>query len=427
MNRIISKIISLLLIFLAVSIFSISYAKADERDEEITSLKQQVQGLLKRIEALEQGQAKTKETVVKQQEAIDKKAEPSVVMDKLVSKLKLKGRWAAGYYYSGKSGSYHKGSFEIPDVKLIFTFEPDDINKLTLRMNLNNAEFKSVDYAYLETKLDKFFNLSFPLSSRVGRIRDDFGEEYKSNNPIEGALPSNSASNIDGKDEGVYFTGKIWKNNPVSYAVSVTNGTSGTGSDSSAPKAFTGKLFYNFIDPLYVSASYYNSGSMKSSNTEMSIAGLTSRPTNATNWTRQIWEVDMRYDYKKKDKKFVVPAYADSKAILQLSYGGFSDDVSVSPASTKRAGMFGMSEGLYNVTKKFYIAGRVSFIELFKNYTASLNDINCNAYQRYSLGLGYRLTGNTLLKFSYDWNEESGTTTSIANNNLLSAVVAAQF
>jgi hypothetical protein len=416
------------LISLAVIIFISSSAKADERDEEIASLKDQVQGLLKRIEALEQGQAKAKEAAVKQEEAAAKKTEPSVVMEKLISKLKLKGRWAAGYYKSGKAGSYSSGSFEVPETKLVFSFEPDEINKITLRFNLNNATFNSVDYSYIDTNLAKFFNLPIALNSRIGRLRIDFGEEWLWNNPVEGVLTSNSAANVDGKDEGLQLLGKIGKTKPLGYVFSVTNGNSGTGSDTSAAKSFTGKLYYNVFEPLYISASYYNSGTMKGSNTEIAIAGLTSRPGNAAKWSRHIWEVDMRYDYK-KGKTLSPPAYSDSRAIIQLAYGGFSDAVTTTPAlgGAKRTGMYGFIEGTYNLTRKFYLASRTSFIDLNDDTIASLNNINCHRYTRYSLGAGYRLTSNTIFKLDYDWNRESGPGISEAGNNLLSVVMASQF
>jgi len=421
------KILNLILIPLLVLIFSTSSARAEAPDDEIAALKTQVQQLLKRIEALEQEQAKTKEAAAQQKEEVAKKAEPSVTMANLASKLKLKGRWAAGYFDSGKAGSYPSGSFEVPDAKLQFTFEPDEINKIVMRMNLNNATFNSVDYSYIDTNLTKLLNLTLPLSSRIGRMKLEFGEETLWNNPIEGVVPSNSAINVDGKDEGLQLCGKLGKAKALNYAVSVTNGTSGTGSDTSTAKAFTGKLSYNILNPLYISASYYNSASMKSSSAEMSIAGLTSRPSNAARWRREIWEVDLRYDFK-RGKIFNPPAFSDSKAIVQLAYGGFSDDVSAGTlVSTKRSGKYGFVEGTYNFTKKFYAAGRASIIDLDGDASASLNNITCNEYQRYSLGGGYRLTGNTILKLGYDWNKESGPGVDEADNNLLSAVVASQF
>lgn len=424
------KFSTLVLFFLFTAIFAFP-VKADERDDEIAELKAQVQQLMKRIEVLEQNQAEIKETAAvataqQQQQEVVQKSEPNVLMDKIASKLKIKGRWVAGYFDSGKAGSYPSGSFEVPDAKIIVSLEPDEINKIVMRLNLSNATFNNVDYSYIDTNLTKWLDLPLSLNSRIGRMKVEFGEETIWNNPLDSSVPSNSAINADGKDEGLGLYGKLFgKDKPLSYWISVTNGTSGTGSDASTAKAFAGKLAYNILDPFYMSASYYNSGSMKSSNAEMSLAGLTSRPTGAIDWTREIWEVDFRYDFE-KGKVLNPPAFSDSKAILQYAYGGFRDDVS-SGAGAKRTGQYGFIDGLYNLNKKWYIASRASVIKLDDDTSASLNSITCNEYQRYSLGLGYRLTANTLLKLGYDWNIEFDPTYDDADNDLFSVVVASQF
>lgn len=423
------KILAIALVSLTVLMFDFSRAWADQRDDEIADLKAQVNGLIRRIEVLEQERAEAKQETKKPQEADVQKSEPSVVMEKLPSRLKIKGRVVVGFFDSGKAGSYPSGSFEVPDIKIQFGFEPDDINKIVLRMNLNSGTFSSLDYAYIDTNLSELLHFAMPLNSRIGRARLEFGEETVSNNAVEGALPSNSAANVDGKDEGFQLYGKWGKAKSFGYAISVTNGNSGTGSDNGVAKSFTGKLFTSMFDPLAMSVSYHNSGSLKSSNAEMSIAGLTSRPANAARWSRDIWEFDLRYDFK-KGKILNPPAFSDSKAIIRLAYGVFNDDVSTTAAlgdRRERSGQYGFTEGLYHLTDKFYLAGRVSVVDLAGDVTASLNNITCNNYERYSLGMGYRLTGNVILKASYDWNRESGPGVDEVDNDLLSAVVTSQF
>src|SRR3989338_876193 len=80
-------------------------------------------------------------------------AEP-VTLDNLLTKLKLKGRAAVGYFNSEKDGSYRSGSFEVPDVRLQLNFVPDEKNTLTARFNLSNlaANTPLVDYLFFEAK-----------------------------------------------------------------------------------------------------------------------------------------------------------------------------------------------------------------------------------------------------------------------------------
>ena len=399
-------------------------------DEEIQALKQQVQQLMQRIEKLESEQAKVKD-------AGPAGVAPRVELSNALSKLKMKGRFATGYYKSGNAGSFSSGSFEMPDAKIQFSFQPDDVNTVVMRFKLDNGVTSIsttsplLDYFYLQSKdfITSLKDTPFSLSSRLGRFKLGFGEETWSNNPVESVLPSNSAANTGVSDEGLELAGKIKLDKiglkPLGWVTSISDGNSTAGSDSGDGKAFMGKLYYTPIDPLYLSASYYDSGRLKLSDSELSIAGLKARPTGATDWQRSVWEVDARYDFKKGKKPLDPPAYSDSKAIVRLSYGGFHDTRST--AGVSRSGDFGFIEGMYNLTAKFYTATRYSFVELDNGVTATLNTVTANKYGRYSLGAGYHWSENTILKVGYDWNKQSGPSTQEAHDNLLSAVVATQF
>ena len=424
-------------LFFTVMCAARSFAGGLSPDEEIAALKAQVQDLFKRIEKLETGQAKAGEESLKAKEELAKIKETAqssqaqrVDLVNALAKLKIKGRAALGFFDSGKAGSFSAGSFEAPDAKLQFSFQPDEINTLVMRFNLNNATAQSplLDYFYLQSKdfLPALKNSPFSLSTRLGRFKLGFGEETWSDNLVESVLPSKSAAGASVIDEGLEFAGKIklekFKLNPLGWVVSVSDGNSGVGSDSTAGKAFMGKLYQSPIEPLYLSATYYNSGRLDSSSAEMSIAGLVTRLSGENDWDRTVWEVDARYDFGKGKKPLDPPAFSDSKAILRLSYGQFKDD-----ANRSRDGNFGFVEGTYSWTKKFYTAGRFSFVDINGDGTATLNGVTANRYERYSLGGGYRWTDNTILKLSYDWNKNSWSGIGDADDNLLSAMVATQF
>ncbi len=425
-------------IFILIVTFVLSFLQpglALTEGEEIQLLKTQVKELMQRIEQLEQNQAKGEEEVAKHKEELSKKFDSARVdLSNALSKLKLKGRAAAGFFDSGKAGSYPSGSFEMPDAKIQFSFQPDDYNTFVMRFNLNNATAQTplLDYFFLQSKdfIPALKKTPFSLSGRLGRFKLGFGEETLSDNPVEGFLPSNSAGKVGVTDEGLELAGKIkldkikianYTLKPLGWMVSVSDGNSGVGSDTSASKALMSKLYYTPIDPLYLSASYYDSGKLKGAS-EMSVAGLTSVPSGGNEWERRIWEVDARYDFGKGKKPLDPPAYSDSKAVLRLSYGRFNDE-----ANKSREGNFGFVDGIYNLNKKFYTAGRFSFVNIDGDGTAILNSVTANEYNRYSLGLGYRWSANTIVKLSYDINKTKGPGIDDADDNLLSAIVAAQF
>ena len=439
------KNILIFILALALAAFFIPCSFADT-DEEIQALKQQVQQLMQRIEKLESEQVKAKDESAKAKEELAKIKESGpatpgaskVDLSNALSKLKMKGRFAAGYYKSGSAGSFSSGSFEMPDAKIQFSYQPDEINTVVMRFKLDNgvtgvsATSPLVDYFYLSSRdfIPYLKDTPFSLSSRLGRFKLGFGEENWSNNPVESVLPSNSAANAGVIDEGLELSGKIKLEkiglNPLGWVTSISNGNSTAGSDSGGGKAFMGKLYYAPIDPLYLSATYYDSGRLKSSDSEFSIAGLRIRPTGAADWQRNAWTVDARYDFKKGKAPLSPLVYSDSKAIVRLSYGGFHDAVSTAGVN-ERAGNFAFLEGIYNINKKVYAAARYSYVDLDNEVTASLNSVTANKYDRYSLGMGYRWSDNTLLKLGYDWNKETGPSTQEAGNDQLTAIVTTQF
>src|SRR3989338_7032623 len=414
-----------------------SFADGVSRDEEISGLKGQVQDLLKRIERLEAEQLSSKEESSKVTEELKKVKEgqaggaaSKVDLANSLSKLKIKGRAALGFFDSGKAGSYPAGSFEMPDAKIQFGFQPDDINTLVLRFNVNNATSQSplMDYFFLQSKdfIPALKDSPFSLSTRLGKFKLWFGEETWTDNLVEGIVPSNSAARATVVDEGLEFSGKVKLDKiglePLGVVVSVSDGNSGIGSDSTASKAFMGKLYHNPIKPLYVSGSYYNSGELDSSSSEMSLAGVTSAIQSGMAWRRSMWELDARYDFGKGKKPLEPMVFSDSKAIVRLSYGEFKDD-----GNRTRSGNLGFVDGIYNLNKKFYAAGRYSFIDMNGDVTATLNSVTANRYDRFSLGGGYRWSDNVILKLGYDWNKNSGPGVNDADDNLLSALVATQF
>ncbi len=425
-------------LFLSMTMNTSAFAdEALAKDEELSLLKGQVQELMKRIEKLEAEQLSAKEESRKATDELKtiKETTANIQAQKVdlantLSKLKIKGRAALGFFDSGKAGSYPAGSFEMPDAKLQFGFAPDEINTLVLRFNLNNATSQSplLDYFYLQSKdfIPALKDSPFSLSTRLGRFKLGFGEETWTDNLVEGIVPSNSAARATVVDEGLEFAGKVKLDKiglkPLGWVVSVSDGNSGVGSDSTAGKAFMGKLYHSPIEPLYVSGSYYNSGALDSSSSEMSIAGVTSAIQSGMAWKRSVWEMDARYDFGKGKKPLEPIVFSDSKAIVRLSYGEFKDD-----GNRTRSGNFAFVDGIYNLNKKFYAAGRYSFIDMNGDVTATLNSVTANRYDRFSLGGGYRWSDNVILKLGYDWNRNSGPSVNDADDNLLSALVAAQF
>jgi len=354
-------------------------------------------------------------------------------------------RLAIGYLDSGSNGSYPAGSYQMPEAKLRFNWQMIPDMKVTVRLNLNNATYKEIDYLCIDysnlmamavpSLKDSAFN---PLL-RIGRFKLDIGEETWDNNAVEATSITPSVTNTGAYDEGIQLSQVLPKDKigiPLKWSLSLSNGNTTTGADNQQSKAVCAKIGVNPIKELYISGSYYNSGELSNQSAEMTYAGLATPPTNATEWKRTITELDLRYDIKPgKENRLEpgAPAWSDSNAFFRLAYGQFKDDGkdTVAPivSVTDRKGTYYFVEGTYNATEKLYITARESFVGFDKSTTFdSLNGVNANEYNRISVGAGYRLSANTHIKTEYVVNEEDVPAgTKEPKNNQVAILITTKF
>ena len=351
------------------------------------------------------------------------------VTDAFNSPIKIDGRMFVGLFDSGNNGNYPNRTVDIPDAKLRFTYTPSKDITVVTRLDLaklNKASAGSLDYYYLD--LNNWGGLFPGHVMRLGKMKEDIGEETWTDNPIESILITNSAAHVSGYDAGVDFRGPLPVGRPAMYSLSLLDNTGGTGS-SNNPAATTngngglgtatqalgvgGKIGVAPMDNLWVSASMYDSGDSVLPNgtvtTPLAVAGLASA---GTGMTRRLWEVDARYNYGKFGNTPAIPSSANPAPFqVAVSYGQVNDTFTGAAA---RSGSFGFIEGLYNVTSKVYVASRYSQVQLSGSETAKMVDspIAVNKYTRLGLGAGYHLSPLSDLKVEYTINGTDGGATS---------------
>ena len=326
----------------------------------------------------------------------------------------------------------------MPEAKLQLALTLDDYNTFVMRSNLNYAKFNSLDYFYIDSKdfLPQLKDTPYTLSTRVGRFKLPFGEEQWTNNIAESAVGSNSAANVAGYDEGAQVSGSIGKENPWKWWLAVSNGngggsgtTAGTVNDNMAPKAYSGRLGYSPIKPLWLSGSFFTSGGLGASSAantscDVPFANLYTGPTGAGGWSRTLWEGDARWDFE-KGKIANATAFTDSKAYLMGAFGQLYDNADV---VSDREANYGFVEGLYNFHPKIYGAFRFSVVNMRRGANATLNSIaNVTGYDRYSLGFGYRCSDKVILKVTYDFNVEQITTGNDTSDDQLMVALVTLF
>ncbi|MDI6733597.1 MAG: hypothetical protein QME51_06940 [Planctomycetota bacterium] len=322
-------------------------------------------------------------------------------------------RIAAGYIDTGSAGNNTTGAFAIPDVKLQTNVKVDNDTTAVVRLDLTNGMVNAnVDYAYI--KLDNLINNLTGSKGQInpevifGRFKADFGEETWSNNPVEGALITNSVANVNGYDEGLQVKQQLPIDLPVILAVSfaLLNGDTAAG-DANGTKAYNLKVsgqMKNAIGPggLAFSLSRYDSGVLEGVTTSaMGVGGVPA--TYAADWRRMILELNVRYDLLEGAQKFdpsKSPLSADAKGVFRLAYGQGGDS---GASATKRTYTYIMLDGIFNVNNKMYAAFRYSYTDVDIGLATATDP---GKTTRISIGGGYRLNENAILKAEYTINQE---------------------
>jgi hypothetical protein len=372
----------------------------DDVNAQILQIKQQLtemDGLKERLAELE----KKLDEMNKAQAT----SSPTVFTAFKGAKAKIDGRMFVGTLGSQRNGSDPNWSTDIPDAKIRFTFNPTSNITIVNRLSTSGAQAAGFDYFYLD-----YAGLpGSGTTARLGQRKIDVGQETWTDNPIEGILISNSISHVSGYGIGTALLGKLGTSKLAPrYEVGFVNGPKGVTVRPSTGLPVNFKIGKPLSTRFFASASYFQTGALNGIDASaISVAEISTAPTGAAKWDRKLFELDLRYNYGLAGNNSVIPSAGLPKAMFGATWGSFNDNV---VGTSDRKGDYWFVEGLYNLTSKFYAAGRYSTINLGDSQLAKLgkSPVAVNAYRRTSLGLGYRLTDLTDLKAEYSINDTTG-------------------
>ena len=312
---------------------------------------------------------------------------------------------AAGYIDGGSVGNATPGTFAVPDAKVKVTAKVDADTTAVIRLNYDNGVANGADFAYIKMDnfINKLANTNSPVNPEitVGKFKTPFGEETQSNNPVEGALVSNSQANPTGNDAGILFKqDDLVKNLPMMLCASFALLNGNGAADNNNTKAHMEKVSATFKDmPLYISLSNYGTGHNGTAVAPaLSIDG--NRAVGAGTWYSKVVELDVRYDMT-EGKAFdptKAPLFSDAKGVFRLAIGQGVTGQATTAARTEYN--YVALDGIYNVDGKWYAAFRYSYV-----------DYDGDKFTRISIGGGHKMSENTILKAEYTQNSEPDTTT----------------
>ncbi|MFH1232229.1 MAG: hypothetical protein V1709_12120, partial [Planctomycetota bacterium] len=342
------------------------------------------------------------------------------------TKIDLSGRLAVGYQDQGKGGSANPGSFTVPDAKIQLTGKIAEDVSGVIRLDLDGGAANGADYAYIsvDNLINKLANTKSPVNPSIviGLQKINFGEETFNSNAADNALVNNSAANVNGNDIGITFKQEdLVPNLPLILGASLALMNGCGGADNNNAKAYGLKVSGTMKSmPLYFSISDYGSNTLPCiANASALVVG---DPTlngpvagRTSNWTRKVYELDVRYDLLEGASKFdpsKAPLFSDAKGVFRLAYGNGTDSLDVAGKPLTQA--YIMIDGIYNVDKKWYVAFRYSYDDLA---VSGATGGALGKYTSISFGGGNRITDNTTLKLDYTTNTEP-TAVKVDNNSV---------
>ncbi len=313
---------------------------------------------------------------------------PTVTTALKGSKVRIDGRIFAGIFDTGAQGPYPNWSTDVSDAKLRFTFLPAENVTVVTRLSANSLKNPEFDYFYAD-----FARALRPSNTfRLGQRKIDVGQETLADNPVENMLITNSISHVSGYGIGLAALGRLGGPESPLYEIGFVNGPKGVLTRPSTGLPVNVKIGTPLPYNLFASASFFTTGSLGGSDlSAISVAEVNSAPTGATSWSRDLWEIDLRYNYGPSGIRSLIPTGTLPPVMLGLTYGRFDDSATGAPG---RGGSYWFAEGLVRLSPKMWAAARYSTTDLGAGQLAKLgkSPVAVNSYARTSIGLGYALT-----------------------------------
>jgi small basic protein len=303
------------------------------------------------------------------------------------------------------------------------TFDVDIADKLSIWYDTNliregSASDPSFGTQEVYVRWDSIAHQDW-LNAKIGRTFAPFGEEYLRWHAIDNPLGSWSTSLPWALDEGVVLFGDVLPKGLLSYAAAVQNGNSSFNFSGGPHKAFAGRLSSDPLAWLHTSFSYLNIGAQDGSHDggspEFWLSGDRLTPVNPGTGAGQSNVIGAQ---GVEGDVIVTPGELGH---LWLSYG-YLHTMDGAGADFNRNLRYYTAELIGNLPrteKKAYLVARYSIVgtmsptqgynfdgtEWTPVYTSNLTPFSQRDLHRTSLGAGYRLNPNALVKLEYSWED----------------------
>ena len=376
---------------------------------QIEKLRKQVESLQRQLEQRADSSGRDAvDLAEKEVEFVPERESASHVLTRpWYQNIDLSGFGAVWLADSGRSGTRPDAGFVIKETTLFveaevwedmsFFFE---VQTNPLQQDHNLAVRTGEVYAHFHNLLEKFGDDL--LGIKVGRIDIPFGEEYLWQDAPDNPLISNTAAYPWLWDEGIALYGRF---HGLGWVASVTDGTIARSREDDQEKAVNAKVYGTPWPPLYLSASFMKNGDSAAS--ALLLGGSLFQPVGAgaassagTSPSDKVdaflYEVDARCDLFSRaafEFSFGQAFVDDAEDAFDRDMTWFSAQSRCDLLAEKLHAALRYSEiGTYDSSKGYHIGGE------FLAGGDEAFGYDARRLQRFSLGLGWKITPRAMLK-----------------------------
>jgi hypothetical protein len=323
-----------------------------------------------------------------------------------MGKLHIGGEGAVGFFHSQPQGQFPNHEFRADEAKLFieapiwndvyFFSEIEFFTREEFGPNLRAGEL------YLDVEnVSRLWDQDSQLNLRIGRFDIPFGEEYLARDAIDNPLISHSLMDLWGIDEGVELYGSFDK---LQYVLAVQNGGHHSSRDFNSDKAVIARVGFDPAHWLHFSVSAMRTGKLDVEQDGVSELWLgpglvySLGSANTTVFEANLLQGDVQLKFPRTTLKA-------AGGVLQ-----YKDDDPT--ANNRRELYYYQLEGVQSLYKGLYAAARWSQVWAGDGFPlAGIGDANTYAFGTelteelwlLSLGLGYRLSNQMVLKSEYSF------------------------
>jgi hypothetical protein len=322
-------------------------------------------------------------------------------------KLSLAAEGGVGFFKTGSEGQFPNGEFRMDEMRLFLDASVVESVYFYGEVNLATPEGTDVEARLGECYVDfenvsRFWGWDKVLNIRIGRMYAPFGEEYQNRYAIDNPLISRSLSDLWDMDEGIELYGRVGK---FSYAAAVQNGGIPDTRDYDKDKSVAGRLAYDPKRWLHLSASAMRTGNLDAKGDFLSAMWFGNgffRSLGGPGTTK------FHADLAEGDIEVRLP-----RGSLKAFGGWFQYDDNDPANNNRRDGYYYSLEAVHDIFEKLY--GGVRFSQILANKGMPIvgnGDFGTYFFGpltkdiwRLSLGLGYKLSRNLVLKAEYSFEQ----------------------